>query len=208
MNLAAQDAPSGQTVAYVIGDRLYLNIGDRCTLRCTFCPKTHGSHQVHEYDLTLDHRPEIDEITAAIGDPTRYAEVVFCGYGEPTLRMRLLLEVAACIKQRGGRVRVNTDGLGSLANKRDILPEMKGLVDALSVSMNAQSPEVYARHSQPTMAGSFQAMLAFLQQAPRYIPEVTATAIDGLDDVDIDACERLAKTCGVRFRRRVLDNIG
>lgn len=198
----------GQTVAYRIDDRLYLNITDRCTLACTFCPKTQGSLGLHEYDLALDHRPEFDEIVAAIGDPSAYTEVVFCGYGEPTLRLNLLLEVARWIKARGGRVRVNTDGLASLANKRDVLPEMAGLVDAISVSLNAQSPNVYNRHCQPALPGAYQAMLAFLQQAPRYIPEVTATAIDGLEEVDIAACERLARMCGARFRRRVLDVVG
>jgi TatD family-associated radical SAM protein len=205
---AAQPPVEQQTVAYAIDDRLYLNITDRCTLTCAFCPKTLGSRQVHDYDLTLDHRPEFAEVIAAIGDPKAYAEIVFCGYGEPTLRLKLLLEVAAWIKERGGRVRLNTDGLGSLANKRDVLPEMAGLIDAVSVSLNAQSPDVYNLHCQPTLAGAYQAVLAFMQEAPRYIPEVTATAIDGLEGVDIDACARLARMCGARFRRRELDVVG
>ncbi|HEY5719243.1 MAG TPA: TatD family nuclease-associated radical SAM protein [Gammaproteobacteria bacterium] len=205
---ARQQSPAAQTIAYVIEDRLYLNITDRCTLACRFCPKTQGSRRVHDYDLTLDHRPEFDEVVAAIGDPTAHAEVVFCGYGEPTLRLGLLLEVARWVKQRGGRVRVNTDGLASLANKRDVLPEMAGLVDALSVSLNAQSPEVYNRHCEPALPGAYQALLAFLQEAPRYVPEVTATAIDGLEDVDIEACARIARMCGARFRRRELDVVG
>ncbi len=205
---AAAKTPVEQTVAYRIEDRLYLNITDRCTLTCGFCPKTQGSLQVHDYDLTLDHRPGFDEVIAAIGDPRDYAEVVFCGYGEPTLRLGLLLEVAAWIKQRDGRVRLNTDGLASLANKRDVLPEMAGLIDAVSVSLNAQSPEVYNRHCEPALPGAYQAVLAFLQEAPRYIPEVTATAIDGLDGVDIDACARIARMCGARFRRRELDVVG
>ncbi len=205
---AAVTPATKQTVAYAIEDRLYLNITDRCTLVCAFCPKTLGSRRVHDHDLTLDHRPSFDEVITAIGDPTAYAEVVFCGYGEPTLRLGLMLEVAAWVKQRGGRVRLNTDGLASLANKRDVLPEMAGRVDAVSVSLNAQSPEVYNRHCQPALPGAYQAVLAFLQEAPRYIPEVTATAIDGLEGVDIAACERVARMCGARFRRRELDVVG
>ncbi len=197
-----------QTIAYTIGDRLYLNITDRCTLRCHFCPKHNGSTQVHDYDLSLDHRPETGEILDAVGDPTRYSEVVFCGYGEPTLRLKTLLEVAGEIKARGGRVRLNTDGLASLVHKRDVLPEMQGRIDALSISMNAQSPEVYARHCEPALPGAFQAMLEFMQQAPRYIPEVIATAIDGLEGVDIEACEAIARSAGARFRRRELDVVG
>ncbi len=196
-------------IAYPIRDSLYLNITDRCTLVCRFCPKnTERGPRVHDYDLALDHRPEVEEITAAIGDPRRYDEIVFCGFGEPTLRLKALKAVAAWIKERGGRVRLNTDGLGNLVNKRNILPELQGLVDRVSVSLNAQNAEVYDRHCQPRLRGSWEAVLDFLAQAPRYIPEVTATAIDGLEGVDIEACERLAGELGVGFRRRQLDKVG
>lgn len=197
-----------QTIAYTIGDNLYLNVTDRCTLECAFCPKHNGSRHVHEYDLTLEHRPAVEEVIAAIGDPAAYREVVFCGYGEPTLRLKLVLEVAEYIKSRGGRVRINTDGLANLVHKRNVLPEMAERVDALSVSMNAQNAEVYNRHCHPALKGSYEAMLEFLKEAPRYVPEVTATAIDGLEGVDIAACRALAEKLGVRFRRRVLDVVG
>lgn len=197
-----------QTISYTIRDSLYLNITDRCTLGCHFCPKNQGCSQVHEYELTLDHRPPLDEIIAAIGDPQSYREVVFCGYGEPTLRLKPLLAVAAEVKRLGGRVRVNTDGLANLVHKRNVLPEMGAHIDALSVSMNAQDETVYQRHCAPALPGSYQAMLAFLQQAPTYIGDVTATAIDGLEGVDIAACERLAGRLGVGFRRRTLDVVG
>jgi len=197
-----------QQISYVIGDRLYLNITDRCTLACTFCPKTLGVKKVHDYDLTLDHRPEVEEILAAIDDPARYEQVVFCGFGEPTLRLKVLLEVAREIKARGGRVRVNTDGLANLVHKRNVLPEMAECVDALSVSMNAQDSTTYDQHCEPALKGSFQAMLDFLKLAPDYIPDTTATAIDGLEGVDVAACERLAQETGVKFRRRFLDKVG
>jgi TatD family-associated radical SAM protein len=195
-------------LAYRIGDNLYLNITDRCTLECAFCPKTQGVLEVKGYDLTLHARPSAEELIAAIGDPSEYREVVFCGYGEPTLRLRVLLQVARWIKSCGGRVRVNTDGLGNLVNKRNILPEMQDCVDALSVSMNAQNQEVYDRHCQPQLAGSYQAMLDFLRLAPSHIAEVTATAIDGLDGVDVEVCRRHAEAMGVAFRRRELDVVG
>lgn len=197
-----------QTIAYPIRRALYLNITDRCTLACEFCPKTKGVRKVHDFDLTLDHRPEIEEIINSIGDPKDYEEIVFCGYGEPTLRLKILKEVAKWIKEHGGKVRINTDGLANLVNKRNVLPELKGLVDALSVSMNAQNENLYNKHCQPALPGSFDAMLDFLKQAPSYIPCVTATAIDGLEGVDMEACEELAKKCGVAFRYRQLDVVG
>jgi TatD family-associated radical SAM protein len=196
------------TLSYVIGNSLYLNITDRCTLACTFCPKHNGTRMVHDYDLTLDHRPETDEILASIDDPRRFDQVVFCGYGEPTLRLKTLITVASDIRRRGGRVRVNTDGLANLVHRRNVLPELAACVDALSISMNAQDERVYDRHCQPALPGSYEAMLDFVALAPRYIPDVTASAIDGLDEVDIAACRRLAEERGVKFRRRLLDIVG
>lgn len=197
-----------QTIAYEIRGALYLNITDRCTLACAFCPKHNGTTRVHDYELALDHRPEVAEIITAIGDPSRYSEVVFCGYGEPTLRLKVLLVVAEYVKERGGRVRVNTDGLANRVHKRNVLPDMADKVDALSVSLNAQDAETYERHCRPALPGAFEAVVEFLREAPRYIPQVTATAVAGLEGVDIDACERLATACGVQFRRRELDRVG
>lgn len=164
--------------------------------------------KVHEFDLTVDHRPEVEEVIGAIGDPSRYSQVVFCGFGEPTLRLRLLLEVAGWIKQHGGQTRINTDGLASLVHKRNVIPEMVGVIDELSVSMNGQNREVYNRHCQPQLGGAFEAMLDFLRRASGKIPLVTATAIDGLEGVDIEACQQLAQECGVGFRARALDVVG
>lgn len=196
------------TLAYPIGDRLYLNITDRCTLRCSFCPKHRGSRAVKGYDLTLHHRPEAEAILEAVGDPTAYREVVFCGYGEPTLRLKAMLSIAEDIKAKGGRVRLNTDGLANRVYRRDVLPSFRGRIDALSVSMNAQNEAIYNRHCRPALRGSYEAMLAFLREAPRHVPQVTATAIDGLPGVDIAACAEKARSLGVAFRRRVLDNVG
>lgn len=197
-----------QQISYVIGDRLYLNITDRCTLACAFCPKTQGVKRVHDYDLTLDHRPEVEEILAAIDDPARYRQVVFCGFGEPTLRLKVLLQVAREIRDRGGRVRVNTDGLANLVHKRNVLPELAQYVDALSVSLNAQDAATYDRHCVPALQGSFEAVVDFLRRAPEYIADTTATAIDGLEGVDIAACRQLAESLGVKFRSRFLDKVG
>ena len=195
-------------IAYPIADRLYLSITDRCTLACRFCPKTLGSMQVHDYDLSMDHLPGVDEIIAAMGDISDYSSIVFCGYGEPTLRLKVLLDVAREVKRREGHVRVNTDGLANLVNKRNVLPEMSGLVDALSVSMNAQNESVYNTHCDPALPESWQAMLDFLALAPRWVPDVTATAINGLEGVDLEACRALARQLGVAFRQRELDRVG
>jgi TatD family-associated radical SAM protein len=199
------------TIAYTIGDKLYLNITDHCTLRCGFCPKYNGSHQVHDYDLTLERKPSLQEILQAVdeaGDLTDFTEVVFCGYGEPTLRLKELLAVARHLKTQGARVRLNTDGLANRVHKHNVLPELAQTIDAISISMNAHNETLYNRHCCPSLPDSYQAMLDFLRQAPQYIDDVTATAIDGLDGVDIQQCAAIARELKVKFRRRVLDVVG
>jgi TatD family-associated radical SAM protein len=195
-------------LSYQIDDRLYLNITDRCTLGCSFCPKNRGNFQLHGYDLSLDHRPSVEEIIEAIGNPATYSEVIFCGYGEPTLRLKVMLEVARYIKESGGAVRVNTDGLANLVHKRNVLPEIAPWVDSISISLNAQNSEVYDHHCLPALQGSYNAMLEFLRLAPDYIDRVTATALDGLEGVDIAACEHIAQELGVEFKKRTLGLVG
>ncbi len=197
-----------ETLVYDIGNTRYINIGKACTLRCTFCPKEHGDWQLHAYDLKLHHQPRAADIIDRLGDVASVEEVVFCGFSEPTLRLKVLLEVAQFVRSAGGRVRVNTDGLGNLVHRRNILPELASCVDALSISLNAQNQAVYDRHCQPGLPGAYEALREFITQAPHYIPDVTVTAIHGLDGVDIDACRTIARQAGVKFRQRELDVVG
>jgi len=197
-----------EIIAYRLRGSCYLNITYHCTLRCAFCPKFNGTWEVQNYDLRLFREPEAAEVLAAIGDPTGDKEIVFCGLGEPTLRLEVLLEVARAMKARGKRVRVNTDGLANLMHGRDVTPELAEVVDALSISMNAQDEETYNRHTRPKRPGAFHAMIEFARLAHERGMEVTMTAIDGLEGVDIDACRDIAEGLGVGFRRRVLDLVG
>ena len=198
-----------QTVVYTIGNNLYINVTDHCTLRCAFCPKFNGSLAVKGHDLLLHHLPTSAEIIAAIGNnPQAYQQVVFCGYGEPTLRLAVVLEVAQYVKEHGGQTRLNTDGLANLVHKRNVLADMHGLIDAVSVSMNAATPEIYNLHCRPQLPGSFEAMISFLTRAPYFINDVTATAINGLEGVNIDDCRNITHWLGVKFRVRNLDELG
>jgi len=202
------NSSDSDTLVYDIGNKRYINLTNSCTLKCAFCPKTKGSPEVHQYNLGIEERHKANDYINAIGDPSQFEEIVFCGFGEPTMRLKELLAISAFIKQQHGRVRINTDGLANLVHKRNVLPELSKVVDALSVSLNGQTEEVYNRHCLPGLKGSFQAVLDFLALAPGYIPDTTATAIDGLDGLDINACEQLALDRGVKFRRRVLDIVG
>lgn len=196
------------TLVYDIRNSRYLNITGRCTLRCQFCPKHNGSKQVHQYQLALDHQPKANEILPLLGDVQQFDEYVFCGYGEPTLNLPTLLTVAHEIKRQGGRVRVNTDGLGNLFHRRNILPELANCVDALSVSLNANNPQLYQSHCQPRLRGAWEAVNQFIIDAPRYIADVQVSAIDGLEGVDIRACQQIVEQAGCKFKHRQLDVVG
>ncbi|MBF0369005.1 MAG: YchF/TatD family DNA exonuclease [Magnetococcales bacterium] len=205
----AQEKETPEILAYPIGRALYLNVTRGCTLKCTFCPK--WSHpQVHDYDLTLKRNPDAQALIQAMGDPGRYEEIVFCGFGEPTLRLEVMLAVAREVKRRGDiRVRLNTDGLANRVYGRDVTPRFKGLIDAVSVSLNAQDEATYDCHCKPAFGGAWQGMLDFIRAAKKHVPEVTATAIDGLEGVDMEACRRLAEDeLGVGFRARHLNRVG
>lgn len=196
-------------IAYPARGNCYLNITSRCTLRCRFCPKFNHLWVVDGVNLRLRQEPSVEEVLAAINDPRAYNEIVFCGLGEPTLRLYEMVEIAAELHQRGARrVRLNTDGLANLVYNRDVTPDLEGPVDALSISLNAQNEAIYNRHCRPTLPGSYDAVLEFADRARDFVPDVTLTAIDGLEGVDIAACERIALDLGVKFRRRVLGTVG
>ena len=196
------------TFAYAIGSGLYLNVSRGCSLRCQFCPKWEAP-VVHHYDLTLARNPSAAEVLAAMGDFSAYQEIVFCGYGEPTLALKTVLTVAREVKKRTAiPIRINTDGLANRVYRTDITPQFRGLIDAISVSLNAQNEEIYNRHNQPTLPGSYPAMLDFLQRVQAHVPSVTATVVEGLEGVDVAACQRIAEGLGVKFRKRFLNKLG
>jgi TatD DNase family protein len=199
------ERPKGQ-ITYKIRNSLYLNITNRCTNVCTFCVR-YQTDFVKGHNLRLSREPSDGEIIEAIGNPAGFDEVVFCGYGEPLMRLDTVKTVARYIKDHGGRVRVNTNGLGSLIHKRDILPELSGLVDIISISLNAHDASTYQRLSHPPFEGAYEAVLKFIAGAKDFIPEVTATVVDA-PGVDIEKCGEIAIKLGARFRLRHLDVVG
>ncbi len=194
------------TIAYRIRDSLYLNITNRCSNSCTFCIRFHSDY-VKGHNLRLEHEPALEELKAAIGDPKNYREIVFCGYGEPLIRLDLVRELSSWIKSKGGRVRINTNGHGNLIHQRNILPELKGLVDAFSISLDAQDEETYNRLCKPLYRNAFRAVLDFIRKAKSITDDVTVTVV-AVPDVDIERCRELAEELGVRFRVREYNVVG
>jgi TatD DNase family protein len=205
-----KNAPTG-TVSYQIRNSLYLNLTTRCTDDCVFCTRL-TRPVVQGYNLKLDREPTAKEVWEAIDDPTKYDEVVFCGYGEPTLRLDVIKEVAKKIKDAGGRVRLNTNGHGNVINKRNILPELKGLVDEMSVSLNTDTSEAYDEICRPLPAfrnGIYDKIKEFIAEAKKNIPKVQATIVTQQQNVDESACEEIVKKeFGVDYRTRRYNMVG
>ena len=195
---------------YAIRDSLYVNLTNACDAKCTFCPRTHDDFEVKGYDLRRAKDPRYEEIIASIGDPTQYDEIVFCGFGEPTLRLETLKQVATWVKERGGKTRLNTNGHADLINKRETAPELVGLIDTVSVSLNAQDRETFERHCPSAFSpDGYTPMLDWIRSARDAGLAVVCTAVGGLEGVDMEACQRIAEDeLGVTWRGRTLSEVG
>lgn len=205
-----ENAKTG-TVSYKIRNSLYLNLTQRCTADCVFCTRL-TKPVVQGYNLELKREPTAKEVWESIDDVKKYDEVVFCGFGEPTLRLEVIKEVAKKIKDAGGRVRLNTNGHGNVINKRNILPELSGLVDEVSVSLNTDSSEAYDEICQPLPMfrnGIYEKIKEFIEEAKKHIPEVQATIVTHQNGVNESQCEDIVnKEFGVKYRARRYNIVG
>jgi TatD DNase family protein len=190
---------------YKIGRALYVNVTNRCNADCVFCDRK-GAATVHGYLLKMkpSQEPAADVYISEIGDPRKFSEIVFCGYGEPTLRWDIVKQVAGYVKQHGGFTRMNTNGHGNFINKRDITPELKGLLDTVSISLNSTDAEQYAALMRvaPRMHAE---MIEFARKAKDFTRVVMS--IVGIAAVDAAAAKKLViDQVGVEFRERALQS--
>lgn len=194
-------------IAYPIRDSLYLNITNRCTNNCSFCVRN-STEFVKGHNLKLEEEPSEEELLAAIGAGSGYKEIVFCGYGEPTLRLDIVRSVSKKMKEKGLKVRLVTNGHGDLINKRPIAGELKGLVDRVSVSLNAENAEKYDKICVPVFGhASYQAVLDFIKScvANGIATEVTCVTVPA---ADIEKCGAIAGALGASFRVRSYGVVG
>lgn len=205
--LPAEDSIGPAT--YTIRDAIYVNVTNACDAKCTFCPRTHDEFEVKGYDLRRPRDPTYEEILAGIGDPAQFSEVVFCGFGEPTLRLDMVKRIAAWAKERGAKTRLNTNGHADLINRRETAAELVGLIDVVSVSLNAQNQATFERHCPSAFSpDGFSPMLAWIRNGVAAGLDVVCTAVEGLDGVDMAATEALALELGARWRGRTLNEVG
>ncbi|MCL2884389.1 MAG: TatD family nuclease-associated radical SAM protein, partial [Oscillospiraceae bacterium] len=193
---------------YELDGALYMNLTNRCPCRCAFCIRQNGDGVGSADTLWLESEPAAAEVTAALAerDLSQYREIVFCGYGEPTCAMDVLLNVCRWLKSYAHDappVRLNTNGLGDLINGSPVAPLLAGLVDTVSVSLNAPTAEEYEALCQPVFGpASFDALLAFAKDCQVYVPHVTLTVVDVLAPDTLARCEAVARQAGLPLRVR------
>ena len=145
--------------------------------------------------------PDAEDYMKEIGDPTVYEEIVFCGYGEPTIRWDVVKQISRYVKDKGGRTRLNTNGHCSHINKRNIAPEFNGLIDVVSISFNSINAKQYAK-IMGIETGMFNEMVSFAKNVKSYVEKVIMTIVS-VDEVDIaKARKTVEEKIGAEFRAR------
>lgn len=198
-------------------EKLYLNVTNRCSNRCSFCVRSRTA-RLGDGSLIGDDEPSLDELLDAVGDrggPERFTEIVWCGYGEPSIRLDLILAASPVFQAGGAKVRLNTNGHACLIHGRDVLPDLGGVIDRVNVSLNAPTAERYvdlcdpdplsvADGHSPTPETFWEAMIDFLHRAPSHIAEVQASVVGHtLEPDEIDQCRALtAELAGATLRVR------
>ena len=198
------------TISYEYEGALYVNLTNRCDCACVFCLR-HNGHKgsIYADDLWLEHEPSREEALKDLlsRDLSRYTELVFCGFGEPTYRIDDLLWLVDELKKAVPHlppVRINTNGHANLILGRDVVPELKGRIDTLSISLNAVTAAEYTALCHPAQGeAAYQAMLDFAREATRYVPHVVLTIVDkDKSSEEIETCRQIAAELGVKLRIR------
>lgn len=196
------------SIVYRYGSNLYINLTNRCPCSCIFCVRDSTPKLGDADSLWLRKEPTADEVMEELGkyDPSSFGQVVFCGYGEPTERLDVLLDIAGRVHSELGKtVRLDTNGLGNLVNGRDIVPELAGAVDSVSISLNAPDAESYKRITRCRYGAeeAYGSLVSFIKECKELIGSVTVSIVGGYQpEEDEERCAEKARSLGVRFRVR------
>lgn len=196
------------TVLYEYGDGLYVNLTNKCPCRCSFCVREQMDGVGDADSLWLKQEPTAEEVKDLLArrDLSAYRELVFCGYGEPTERLDVLLSVARYVKEKRSDlpIRINTNGLADLLYGRDTTGDLKGLVDDVSISLNASNAHTYFELCHPRYGvRSFDAILDYAYRVKKSVSHVTLSVVEfALSSEEISICRGIAKRLGVAFRVR------
>ncbi len=195
------------TLTYEAGENLYVNVTNRCPCACTFCIRNNGDGAYGSDPLWLEHEPDLAEMQADIAkrDLTKYKSVVFCGYGEPLMRLKFVCELAAYLRkiQPGINLRLNTNGLADLYNAEEACgtaaEQVAAVFDKVSISLNGGSAEVYNRVTRPRGGGDapYETMLHFAKTCKAKGIEVLFTVVDVITPEEITAAQAKADELGI-----------
>lgn len=193
------------TITYEVGNGLYVNTTNRCSNSCDFCVRS--TAEEFYGDLWLEKEPSrwkiLDNILSR--DLKKYSEIVFCGYGEPMYRFDDISWICQKLRENIDiKIRVNTNGQGNLINGRDITPELAGVFDCVSISLNAANAENYQKVCHSIFnEEAYAAIIDFAKKAKVYVDDVVLTVVEGtMSDEDISTCRAIAESIGVRLRVR------
>lgn len=194
-----------ENITYILGNKLYINLTNKCPCNCTFCIRNNGEGAYGSDSLWLDHDPSAEEaITALMAhDLDKFDEIIYCGYGEPTEALDVLLATAEYIKSVSKTtVRINTNGLSDLINQKETAPLFLGLINIMSISLNAPTMEEYNKVTRPSFPDAFQAMQDFAVACKGYVPTVMMTVVDVIPKEQIEQAKALTKKLGITLRIR------
>lgn len=197
----------GMTILYKVHNNLYVNLTNRCTCSCTFCLRNEKETVGESSTLWLEHEPSVEEVKKEFEkfNMDEYNEVVFCGFGEQTERIDDLIEIAKFVKEKyHKKIRINTNGQGSLSNGKDIAPMMKGVVDIVSVSLNTPNEKRYNEIVRSRFGDqAYQAMLSFVKEVRQYVPEVVLSTVSTtITKEEEEECRKICEDLGVTYRIR------
>lgn len=195
------------TILYEVHDNLYVNLTNRCPCACTFCLRQTREEMNQSGSLWLEREPSVQEVKDEFEkfDMTKYKEVVFCGFGEPTERLEELLEIAGYVKEKFRLpIRVNTNGLSDLIHKKNTAPMFDGYVDTISISLNTPDREEYYKLTRNKFGEeAFDALLKFAENVKRYVPKVILTTVEtAITEEEQEECLKICDLLGVSYRIR------
>lgn len=192
-----------------IKKNIYVNLTNRCPCTCTFCLRT-TKKMAESNSLWLNTEPTVKEVINEFNsiDINLYDEIIFCGFGEPTERLDAMIQVSKYIKERNPKIpiRINTNGLGDLINKKEIAPLLSGLIDTVSISLNAPTAEEFYEITKNKFGiESYDAMKKFAISCKSYIPNVVFTVVDCIGEEAIKASQKICDDLGITLRVRPLE---
>ena len=186
---------------YELDGNLYINLTNRCSNDCKFCVRN-GKVSYYGHKLWLSEEPTVEQVLKAIGHK-KCNEVVFCGFGEPTFRVKEIVEIAKALKEKGYTVRLNTNGHGNLVNGEDITPRFAGVIDKINVSLNAPDENEYFDVCRPVFGeDAFSALIDFAVKCKNLGIDVNFSVVDCIGDKKVAKCKKLSKEVGVPLKVR------